>query len=113
MNLRAAVFATLVVASFSLALPAQSVRITNMADVPRKQWVDIAVPILDGAALPEMCELQPGGFTVLKGARVGLHSQMFHAYVEMQANETITGQIVPGNLSQLPAYGMSDWINDD
>lgn len=95
--------------------PAQDVRIINSANVARKQWVDIAVPVTDGLALPDFCTLEPQGFPVWKGRHVGLHSTMFHAYVAIGANRMLEGRLVGRSLAphEVPAFGMSDWIADD
>lgn len=87
--------------------------VTNLADLPRKQWVDFAVPLSDGANLPEQCDL--GGFVALKGARVGLHSQMFHAYVELQPNQSFVAPLLPitSDPAQMPPFATSPWVDDD
>src|SRR2546428_5949987 len=72
---------------------AQEVRITNMAHVPRTQWVDVALPITDAMALPILCRLDPQGFIVWKGADVGQHSTMFHVLASLLPNESIVGHI--------------------
>ncbi|MGE3173922.1 MAG: hypothetical protein AB7O97_14955 [Planctomycetota bacterium] len=113
MTNRATWFAALATISLTTAGFAQNVRITNMADVPRAQWVDIAVPLIDGWNMPEMCEL--AGFTAFKGSTVGLHTQMFHAYVALQANESLVATLNPvtNDPAQMPAFGTSEWIDDD
>src|SRR5262245_36329464 len=79
---------------FPATSPAQEIRITNVANVPRTQWVDVAVPIADAMTLPRMCRLDPWGFTALKGVDVGQHSTMFHVLASMTPNQTLTGQLV-------------------
>jgi hypothetical protein len=94
---------------------AQDVRITNMADYGRVQWVDVALPAGDGAALPDLCRLDPAGFIAWKGARVGLHSRMFHVLARLGPRETINGRLV--GVQSFPAPGVphvpSDWVADD
>lgn len=100
-------------AVLSLPVLAQNVRVTNMADLPRKQWVDFAVPLSDGQNLPEMCDL--GGFVALKGATVGVHSQMFHAFVELAANQSFVAPLLPvtSDPQRLPPFLASSWVEDD
>ncbi len=96
-------------------LCAQDVRVTNMAGIARSQWVDIAVPIVDASALPDLCWLQPQGFPLVKGGNVGLHSTMFHAFVELGPDETLVAEIVPApaQSAQAPAFSMTDWVADE
>ena len=103
----------LVAAVLGSCLRAQTVRVTNLADLPRKQWVDFAVPLSDGQNLPAMCDL--GGFVALKGSRVGVHSQMFHAYVELLPNQSLVLPLTPvtSDPARLPPFLTSPWVDDD
>ena len=102
----------LLVFALSGVTVAQGVRITNMAEVVRKQWVDVAIPITDALSLPEFCELAPHGFPAWRGEHVGLHSTMFHIYVDMGPGETLTGNLQPASIqpSAAPQWSLSDWV---
>lgn len=93
---------------------AQDVRLSNPANTTRKQWVDVALPQTDAASLPQLCRLDPQGFTVLKGCNVGVHSTMFHVLADIGAHQSITGRIVGvSNASTArDAWRTSDWVGD-
>lgn len=99
--------------SFSVPLRAQSVRITNLADLPRTQWVDFTLPLGDAAQLPALCSWN--GFVCVKGAAVGQHSQLFHTFATLAANESTLAPVVAvsGDPAQLPPYVPSGWIEDN
>jgi hypothetical protein len=94
---------------------AQDIRITNMAGCARTQWVDVALPVADGAMLPELCRLEPQGFIAWKGAHVGLHSTMFHVLARLSAHESLTGRLVgvSSSAASAPPFSLSDWVDDD
>lgn len=106
--------ALLVAASSSFAI-AQDVVLANLASVPRKQWVDVALPAVDAAALPALCRFQPRGWIAYKGASVGQHSVLFHILGDFQAQERISGTLVGVSNQSLSfsPWGMSDWVCDD
>ena len=95
--------------------PAQEVRITNIANVPRTQWVDVALPITDAMGLPSLCRFDPPGFIALKGNDVGQHSTMFHVLASLEPNQTLVGQLfgVTSDPAAIPPFEMSDWVADD
>jgi hypothetical protein len=101
------------VLAFSVA--AQDVRITNIANTSRKQWVEVAVPASDAASLPALCRLDPQGFIALRGGGVGLHSVMYHVYAALQPGQSITGRLIPvsNDPSLVPPFAMTDWVADD
>lgn len=102
-------------AASSAFVVAQDVRITNLANTARKQWVDIAVPQTDAAALPLLCRVDPHGFIAIKGGNVGQHSTMFHALVSIGGGQSLTGRIAPvaSNPAVVPAHAPSAWVTDN
>src|SRR5258707_3485308 len=110
--MRSTLPAALIVAAFAIGVRAQDLRITNLANVARKQWVDVAVPLSDAAALPALCRVDPMGFIAWKGANVGLHSTLFHVLATLQPRQTVTGNLV-GVPTGGDAWAMSDWVADD
>ncbi len=99
------------------AVPAtcQDVVLVNLASIPRKQWVDVALPAADAAALPQLCRFQPRGWIAFKGPAVGQHSVLFHVLGDFLPQETVSGTLVgvTNQVATFAPWGMSDWVADD
>lgn len=95
-------------------LSAQDIRITNPANCSRKQWIDVALPQSDAAALPLLCRLDPHGFIVLKGVDIGQHSTLFHVLADLGPHQSITGHLVgvSNSAAACDPWHLSDWIAD-
>lgn len=106
--------ATALAVALSLAPKAQDVRITNMAGMARKQWVDVAIPAGDAILLPVLCRLDPQGWIAVKGPDVGQHSTMFHVLCDLAPNQTVSGQLTPvsSSVGAIQPFAMTDWVAD-
>lgn len=96
-------------------LPAQEIRVTNMAGVARKQWVDVAIPAGDAAALPVLCRVDPQGWIAVKGPQVGVHSTLFHVLANLGPSLSVTGRLVgiSNDPASIPPHWVTDWVADD
>ncbi|MBL8726422.1 MAG: hypothetical protein JNK49_20430 [Planctomycetes bacterium] len=104
----------LAVAVGSVSLPAQELRLANLSNIPRKQWVDVAVPAALAAPLPRLCRFDPPGWIAFKGAAVGSHSVLFHVLGSFGPQQTLQGNLVPiSNSTSFTPWGMSDWVADN
>lgn len=101
--------------SSGAALCAQDLTLHNLADLPRKHWVDVAVPAVDAANLPRICRVDPHGWLALRGSAVGEHSVLYHVLAQLGARQRVTGTLTPvsNNALDLPPWQMSDWVADD
>ncbi len=108
-----AIFCLLAAAACSLPARGQDLRLANLSNIPRKQWVDVAVPAALAAPLPRLCRFDPPGWIAFKGASVGNHSVLFHVLGSFGPQQTVVGNLVPvGNAASTP-WGMSDWVADN
>ena len=101
--------------SLGAALPAQDVVLHNLANTPRKQWVDVAVPAVDAATLPKLCRLDPQGWIAYKGKSIGEHSVLFHVLGDFAPLQRVTGTLTPIS-NTVPTFApwlMSDWVADN
>ena len=98
--------------AFSAALPAQDIVLKNPTGIPRKQWIDVAVPAADAANLPVLCRFDPQGWIAYRGSTVGQHSVMYHVLADLGAWGRRAGSLTPisNDPGTLPPWGMSDWI---
>jgi hypothetical protein len=114
MSIARVVSVAVLFATLSLSVPAQNVRITNMSALPRKQWVDVAIPAGDAVYLPLLCRLDPQGWIAVKGSQVGQHSTLFHVLSDLGGCQTVTGHLVAvsGDPNQVPVFAMTDWVAD-
>lgn len=96
-------------------LRAQDAVLANLSNLPRKQWVDVALPAADAASLPRLCRFEPNGWIAYKGREVGLHSVVFHILADLAPQQRVSGQLVgvSNNVSTFAPWGMSDWVADD
>jgi len=96
------------------AASAQDIVLENLASVPCKQWVDVALPATDAASLPRLCRFDPHGWIAYKGRAVGQHSVMFHVLGDFGAQQRVTGQLTPvsNSAASLPGWGMTGWVAD-
>lgn len=94
---------------------AQDAVLSNLSNIPRKQWVDVAVPAVDAAALPKLCRFDPQGWIAYKGRAIGQHSVLFHVLGNFAAQQRVSGRFTP--ISNTPTtfspWGMSDWVADN
>jgi hypothetical protein len=97
------------------ALPAQDIVLQNLANTPRKQWVDVALPAVDAALLPAQCRFAPAGWLAYKGSAIGEHSVLFHILADFAPLQQVTGSLLP--TANAPAtfqpWSMSDWVGDN
>jgi len=101
---------------FAAVSPCQSlpVRVTNLAPAPRTQWVDVAVPKVDGDALPKVCKVDPFGWVAIKGEDVGVHSTIFHVLTRTTASDSRAGTLrAVSPQPAVPAFVPSEWVVDD
>lgn len=100
-----------------LAVPAwaQNAVLQNLANVPRKQWVDVAVPATDAATMALLCRFDPQGWIAYRGKAIGQHSVLYHVLANLQPLQRVTGHFtnVSNSPSALLPWGISDWVADD
>ena len=75
-------------------LTAQDIKLANLSGIPRKQWVDVALPAVDAAPLPQLCRFDPPGWIAYKGRPIGQHSVLFHVLGDLAPNQTVSGWLV-------------------
>jgi hypothetical protein len=96
-------------------LAAQDIKLANLSSIPRKQWIDVALPAVDAAPLPRLCRFDPQGWIAFKGRAIGQHSVLFHVLANLAPNQTCSGRLV--GVSNSPAtfapWAMSDWVADN
>lgn len=99
----------------ALSAAAQTAVLANLSGVPRKQWVDVAVPATDAAPMAALCRFDPQGWIAYRGKAIGQHSVLYHVLADLQPNQRVTGHFtnVSNAASSLPPWGMSDWVADD
>jgi hypothetical protein len=96
-------------------VPAQDAVLSNLANVPRKQWVDIAVPLADASTLPKLCRFDPQGWIAFKGRTIGQHSVLFHVLATLAPNQSVSGRFtgITNDPAAFTPWVMSDWVSDN
>lgn len=94
---------------------AQDAVLSNLSNLPRKQWVDLAVPAVDAASLPKLCRFDPQGWIAYKGKSIGQHSVLFHVLGNFAPQQRVSGRLtgVSNSVPSFTPWGMSDWVADN
>lgn len=113
--MRISTFASAILWFYVAPAFAQDAVLSNLSNIPRKQWVDVALPAADAALLPKLCRFDPQGWIAFQGRRVGLHSVMFHVLANLAPNQSVSGHFTPvsNSAATFSPWGMSDWVADN